>query len=174
MLRSCLGKIVNLLRTSSGEVTNGSNTGIFGALGSVRHSRHEREWSYRSLPKLDEGTAGELTQDIDAKINRQTLFPDENSYSRLFEGVPFNQLPVVEIKVTKNNTIMTLCNAMGVPQIIRSCGIEGFKNARKGTNIAAQATSISFSNVCNLYFRTYVDKKLDIEKKDLESTRLLK
>jgi small subunit ribosomal protein S11 len=28
--------------------------------------------------------------------------------------------------------------------MIRSCGIEGFKNTRKGTNIAAQATAITF------------------------------
>jgi len=27
----------------------------------------------------------------------------------------------------------------------RSCGIEGFKNTRKGTNIAAQATAISLT-----------------------------
>lgn len=27
--------------------------------------------------------------------------------------------------------------------MIRSCGVEGFKNTRKGTNIAAQATAIT-------------------------------
>lgn len=35
----------------------------------------------------------------------------------------------------------------GVAELCRSCGIEGFKNARKGTNIAAQATAISFAVV---------------------------
>lgn len=154
MLRSCLERVVHVLRGSrgAGEAINGSRAGFFGAVGSVRHSRHEREWSYRTLPKVDEGTVGETTHDIDAKIQRQTLFPDETSHLRLFDGVPFNQLPIVEIKVTKNNTIMSLCSAVGVPQIIRSCGIEGFKNARKGTNIAAQATSITFSNVCIFIF----------------------
>lgn len=33
----------------------------------------------------------------------------------------------------------------GVPLVIRSCGVEGFKNTRKGTNIAAQATAITLS-----------------------------
>lgn len=33
----------------------------------------------------------------------------------------------------------------GVPLQIRSCGVEGFKNTRKGTNIAAQATAITLS-----------------------------
>lgn len=35
----------------------------------------------------------------------------------------------------------------GHAKLIRSCGIEGYKNTRKGTNIAAQATAISFSTV---------------------------
>jgi len=35
--------------------------------------------------------------------------------------------------------------------MIRSCGIEGFKNTRKGTNIAAQATAISISAVNNKF-----------------------
>jgi len=35
----------------------------------------------------------------------------------------------------------------GVLRLIRSCGIEGFKNTRKGTNIAAQATAVTISGV---------------------------
>lgn len=37
--------------------------------------------------------------------------------------------------------------------MIRSCGMEGFKNTRKGTNIAAQATAIGLATVSiyNLY-----------------------
>lgn len=38
-----------------------------------------------------------------------------------------------------------MTNAKGNPQINRSCGMEGFKNTRKGTNIAAQATAITIS-----------------------------
>lgn len=37
----------------------------------------------------------------------------------------------------------------GVVHIIRSCGTEGFRHARKGTNIAAQTTGISISTVSN-------------------------
>ena len=33
--------------------------------------------------------------------------------------------------------------------MIRSCGMEGFKNAKKGTNIAAQATGIAMAVVSN-------------------------
>lgn len=72
------------------------------------------------------------------------LFPDETTPLTLFGGVPFQDIPIVNIRVTKNNTILSLTNSKGDIQVIRSCGIEGFKNARKGTNIAAQATAISF------------------------------
>lgn len=37
---------------------------------------------------------------------------------------------------------------LGVVNMLRSCGVEGFKNARKGTNIAAQATAVSIGGVC--------------------------
>lgn len=40
-------------------------------------------------------------------------------------------------------TIFTL----GVVSLLRSCGIEGFKNTRKGTNVAAQATAITVGSV---------------------------
>lgn len=39
----------------------------------------------------------------------------------------------------------------GVAEMYRSCGVEGFKNTRKGTNIAAQATAISLAAV-SYYF----------------------
>ncbi|PRD29124.1 UNVERIFIED_CONTAM: 28S ribosomal protein S11 [Trichonephila clavipes] len=72
-------------------------------------------------------------------------FPDETTDNMLFNGVRFADLPIVHIRVSKNNTIYMLTDAKGSPNEIRSCGIEGFKNTKKGTNIAAQATAISFS-----------------------------
>lgn len=74
---------------------------------------------------------------------RPSLFPDIDTPNRLFNGVAFKDLHVINVKSSPNNTIITLCDAKGTPQMIRSCGIEGFKNTRKGTNIAAQATAIS-------------------------------
>lgn len=75
------------------------------------------------------------------------IFPDENLPNKLFNGVPFRELPIFNIRVTSNNTILSLTDSKGTPKIIRSCGIEGFKNTRKGTNIAAQATAISIASV---------------------------
>lgn len=65
----------------------------------------------------------------------------------LFDGTPYKLLPVCNIRVSHNNTIFTLTDAAGAVKIIKSCGIEGFKNTKKGTNIAAQTTAISLATV---------------------------
>ncbi|XP_057656529.1 28S ribosomal protein S11, mitochondrial [Diorhabda carinulata] len=106
----------------------------------------DRKEMLRSLPKEDEGTHGEKSVDIDAVLSKQQLFPNVDTPNRLFNGVPFKDLPVFNIRVTKNNTILSLTNAKGTPKLIRSCGVEGFKNAKKGTNIAAQATAITIGS----------------------------
>lgn len=80
-------------------------------------------------------------------LNRASLFPDEDTPNRLFDGVPFKDTPICNVRVSPNNTIITVCDGKGKPNIIRSCGIEGFKNTRKGTNIAAQATAITIAGV---------------------------
>lgn len=41
--------------------------------------------------------------------------------------------------------------------MLRSCGMEGFKNTRKGTNIAAQATAIGIATV-SIYFYSLIQK----------------
>lgn len=80
-------------------------------------------------------------------FRKANIFPDETTATTLFYGIPFNEIPIVNIKVSPNNTIISVTDTKGTPQIIRSCGMEGFKNTRKGTNIAAQATAISLSGV---------------------------
>ncbi|XP_058467440.1 small ribosomal subunit protein uS11m [Malaya genurostris] len=104
----------------------------------------DRKAMQASLPSKDEGTVGERSIDIDSLMHKKSqLFPDANTPTKLFNGIPFNEIPICNIRVSPNNTIITICDAKGTPQFIRSCGIEGFKNTRKGTNIAAQATAIS-------------------------------
>lgn len=83
-----------------------------------------------------------------------TLFPDITLPDRLFNGIPFKELPICNIRVSRNNTIVSYSDHKGKVSLINSSGIEGFKNCRKGTNIAAQATSISVSAVSDwfIYF----------------------
>nr|CAG4650500.1 EOG090X0DZ9 [Sida crystallina] len=105
---------------------------------------NDRQEMIKSMPRVDEGTQGEKILDVDHVIGEKTdIFPDENLPDRLFGGVRFAELPVCNIKASPNNTIMTLTNAAGMVQLIHSCGREGFKNTREGTNIAAQATAIT-------------------------------
>ncbi|XP_058798843.1 small ribosomal subunit protein uS11m [Phymastichus coffea] len=89
--------------------------------------------------------AGEQSVEIDNLGDQNDLFPDINTPNRLFDGIPFKELPIFNIKCCPNNTIITLTDFKGKVHIIRSCGIEGFKTAKKGTNIAAQTTAISMS-----------------------------
>ncbi|RXG72933.1 hypothetical protein Avbf_03379 [Armadillidium vulgare] len=78
------------------------------------------------------------------------LFPDEETPNQLYNGVKFSDLPIVHIKVSRNNTIMTVSDAKGASQLIRTCGMDGFKNAKKGTNVAAQVTAQSIGLVRKL------------------------
>jgi len=106
----------------------------------------DRKEMLASMPSKDEGTEGEVAIDIDSNIRGfGGMFPDETTPDLLFDGVRFADLPILHIKTSKNNTIMAITDGKGDMQMYRTCGIEGFKNTRKGTNIAAQATAISLA-----------------------------
>ncbi|XP_026472446.1 28S ribosomal protein S11, mitochondrial [Ctenocephalides felis] len=112
----------------------------------ILNRRGDRNEMLSSLPVKDEGTAGEKGVHIDTLITEKAkLFPDATTAKTLFNGVPFDQIEICNIRTTPNNTVMSITNAKGVIQLTRSCGMEGFKNTRKGTNIAAQATAIGMS-----------------------------
>lgn len=88
------------------------------------------------------------------------MFPDHTTPDRLFNGVRFADIPICKIKTTPNNTIIHTIKAHGNKTLAyRSCGMEGFKNTRKGTNIAAQATAITHSNVSMLGICTFFTNK---------------
>lgn len=56
---------------------------------------------------------------------------------------PINQLPILHIKATHNNTMITITDHTGRTVAWTSAGAEGFKNARRGTTFAAQSTGTS-------------------------------
>ncbi|KAK8393009.1 hypothetical protein O3P69_013207 [Scylla paramamosain] len=115
-------------------------------VGLVSCKAEGRKEMLASMPRRDEGTEGEGTIAIDSNIRGSDgSFPDENTPDLLFDGVRFADLPIIHAKFSKNNTLLTLTDSKGVAEMFRSCGIEGFKNTRKGTNIAAQATAISLA-----------------------------
>ncbi|KAK0082519.1 hypothetical protein PV326_007141 [Microctonus aethiopoides] len=108
-----------------------------------------------SAPKKDEGVDGERVVDIDNIFKHNDMFPDINTPNKLFNDIPFSEIPIVNIKCTPNNTLMTLSDYKGSVKIIHTCGTEGFKHARKGTNVAAQATAITLcKKAMNLGYKT--------------------
>lgn len=44
---------------------------------------------------------------------RKIMFPDKNTPSLMFDGIPFSQLPICNIRVSPNNTIFALCEYTG-------------------------------------------------------------
>jgi hypothetical protein len=50
------------------------------------------------------------------------MYPDETTPTRLFNGIPFRDVPICDIKASKNNTIISVSNARG-GFIIASIGI---------------------------------------------------
>ncbi|XP_076298658.1 mitochondrial ribosomal protein S11 [Lasioglossum baleicum] len=73
-----------------------------------------------------------------------TMFPDETTPEKEFSGMLYKHLPIINVKATPNNTIMTITDHTGLVLGIHTAGIEGFRNARKGTNIAGQQTANTF------------------------------
>lgn len=41
------------------------------------------------------------------------IFPDETTATKLFNGIPFNEIPVCNIKVSPNNTIINITDHKG-------------------------------------------------------------
>ncbi|KAG7218579.1 hypothetical protein INR49_020179, partial [Caranx melampygus] len=60
-----------------------------------------------------------------------------------WDGKTFDELPILHIKATYNNTHIQLTDSVGQSMVRTSCGTEGFKNIKKSTPIAAQTAAIS-------------------------------
>lgn len=67
------------------------------------------------------------------------LFSDGDTAERLFNGIKFKDLPIVTIKCTFNHTRFWVTKADGHPLFYTSPKRIGFLNAKKRTNVAAQA-----------------------------------
>lgn len=60
---------------------------------------------------------------------------------RIIDGTRFKDIPIMTMRCTRNNTIITLLNGDYSIITTKSTGTEGFKNCRKGTTVAAQAVA---------------------------------
>ena len=81
-----------------------------------------------------------LQNELDAKAKFQR-FPDETTEETIFNDVPFAKLPIVSIRITKNNTRFWVTTYDGKLVFYTSPGKNGFKNKKKSTSVAAQYTA---------------------------------
>ncbi|XP_054167212.1 30S ribosomal protein S11-like [Oppia nitens] len=109
----------------------------------VRLKDGDRRSMLKGLPKRDEGSHGE--QHFVGPYDKICDFPTVDTPNQLYDDVPYKDLPVLHIKCTKNNTLFTLTQPHGNFILNRTCGMDGFKNCRKGTNVAAQATGLAIA-----------------------------
>ncbi|XP_017361626.1 LOW QUALITY PROTEIN: 28S ribosomal protein S11, mitochondrial [Cebus imitator] len=100
-------------------------------------------------------TGGRQLQDVTAKQkSEKTAAPRHTSFS-IYPPIPgeesplrwagkkFEEIPIAHIKASYNNTQIQVFSASNQPLAHASCGTEGFRNARKGTGIAAQTAGIA-------------------------------
>ncbi|XP_051896331.1 28S ribosomal protein S11, mitochondrial [Pristis pectinata] len=90
-----------------------------------------------------EGASTELTQSRQsADFSILPPMPGQES-SLHWEGKNYEDLHIVHVKATYNNTHIQVTTHDGQSMVRTSCGTEGFKNTKKGTPIAAQTAGIS-------------------------------
>ncbi|ETN82131.1 ribosomal protein S11 [Necator americanus] len=90
-----------------------------------------------------EGTAGAGRFTTVSMHGIESRFPTAETMKTEFDGIPYCDLPIVYIKATKNNTLVTVMDKNNHVIIYTSCRLEGFKHARKKTTIAGQTTGVA-------------------------------
>uniref|UniRef100_A0A1I7XM20 SET domain-containing protein n=1 Tax=Heterorhabditis bacteriophora TaxID=37862 RepID=A0A1I7XM20_HETBA len=90
-----------------------------------------------------EGTLGADKRNAVNTKEAYSRFPTPQTLKELFGGIPYNELPIVYVKATKNNTLVTVTDHKNNVITYTSCRLEGFVNARKKTTIAGQTTGVA-------------------------------
>jgi len=79
--------------------------------------------------------------DVSGLTEAGVTIPTLETHAQLVDGVRYDELPIVHIHASINNTIIKVTDFTGTKFIAQnSCGMEGFKNIKKSTTVAAQAT----------------------------------
>lgn len=129
---------------------------------------NRKELLQDKLKSIDVGTKGELNslqiQELSAleeRILESKEVPEEagerkrvrpvdwmprlEDYEKLYDNVKYKELPIIFIKAGKNNTKISMQDGRGRKKTMTTAGIEGFKRAKRGTNIAAQGSALNFA-----------------------------
>ncbi|XP_058150640.1 small ribosomal subunit protein uS11m isoform X1 [Dasypus novemcinctus] len=108
------------------------------------------------VPAQTVHTGTQQLQDAAAKqeVEKEPVAPNRSSFSIYpplpgeegslrWAGKKFEEIPIAHIKATYNNTHIQVVSATNQPLSHASCGTEGFRNAKKGTGVAAQTAGIA-------------------------------
>jgi ribosomal protein S11 len=128
----------------------------FLSLTSINYKRPHpdiREGAVREINLRPENLQTPLSIDVD-KYYGGSGQPRETDFEQLFgeannlesPQVKYEDLPIVHMKCTRNNTIVDVSDCTGQQIFRTSCGVVGFHNAKKGTTTAAQAVGIHMGN----------------------------
>ncbi|ERE79413.1 28S ribosomal protein S11 [Cricetulus griseus] len=103
---------------------------------------------HTGVPRLEDAAAKQEVEK-QAAPSRFSIYPPApgQESSLRWAGMRFEEVPVAHIKATHNNTQIQVVSAANVPLARASCGTEGFRNAKKGTGIAAQTAGIAAAAV---------------------------
>lgn len=69
----------------------------------IRFKTEDKKQMLASMPVKDEGTVGEKVIDIDTLVSDKSFqrFPNINTHKQLFNGIPFDEVPICNVKVRK-------------------------------------------------------------------------
>ncbi|XP_076011964.1 small ribosomal subunit protein uS11m [Genypterus blacodes] len=126
---------------------------LFGSVGKVcrqlavsrnaEHSYGLQRALCSSAVRLEESAASSTDSNVTSQDFSHLPPPPGQDCALRWAGKKFEELPIAHIKATYNNTHIQLTDSEGQPMVRTSCGIEGFKNSKKSTPIAAQTAGIS-------------------------------
>ncbi|XP_037553536.1 28S ribosomal protein S11, mitochondrial [Nematolebias whitei] len=116
---------------------NGNGTSLVGRVGEpLQRSLHCSAVRLQEAEKTSQANSGE-------GFSYFPPLPDQDSPLR-WDGKKFEELPIIHIKATYNNTHVQLTNCEGRQTMVKtSCGTEGFRNIKKSTPIAAQTAGVA-------------------------------
>ncbi|KAK0413410.1 hypothetical protein QR680_006787 [Steinernema hermaphroditum] len=110
---------------------------------SLRDNHRQGVKLHKSQLDVAEGTIGaESWISVDTS-NIDRHLPTPEVFKQQFNGIAYEELPIVYINATKNNTLVQVTDHKFNIITYTSCRLEGFKNARKKTNIAGQTTGVA-------------------------------
>uniref|UniRef100_A0A8R1E042 Ribosomal protein S11 n=1 Tax=Caenorhabditis japonica TaxID=281687 RepID=A0A8R1E042_CAEJA len=142
-----LGRLcVQAASSQTGIFSSASTRGIhvsMRAADSIRDAHRQGTRIAGAQVETMEGTTGAGVQTAVNSSSLDARLPVAETLKQQFDGVAYNELPLVYIRASKNNTLVTVMDNKNEVITSTSCRLEGFKNARKKTTIAGQTTGVA-------------------------------